>query len=257
MKKQEIEERRNAQIRKSNVLIQKSRFDLSVQQQKIVLYLASFIQPYDDDFKLYEFNIQEFCETVGIDETSGKNYYDLKDAIQQISNKSLWIKLPNGRDTLVRWIEKPYIDENSGTIQIRLDRDMKPFLLRLKDNYTCYELIYVLRMKSKYSVRLYELVKSIHYHENEKYERIYSVDELKSLLGAENYVEYRDFNSRVIKTAVKEINEFTDKELAIEPLKRGRKVYALKLSMTTKEPLERFETIEKLETALNKGKQDD
>ena len=49
------------QVVKANDLIQKSRFNLSLQQQKIVLYLISQITPYDEEFKLYEFSILDFC----------------------------------------------------------------------------------------------------------------------------------------------------------------------------------------------------
>ncbi|MDY4786917.1 MAG: RepB family plasmid replication initiator protein, partial [Bacteroidaceae bacterium] len=48
---------RHPTVVKANDLIQKSRFSLSVQQQKIVLYLISQISQFDTDFKLYEFSI--------------------------------------------------------------------------------------------------------------------------------------------------------------------------------------------------------
>ena len=101
-----LKELRGKTVVKANELIQKSRFNLSLQQQKIVLYLISQITPYDEDFKLYEFSISEFCRVCGIDETSGKNYQDLKAAIKEIADKSLWITLED-EETLLRWIEKP------------------------------------------------------------------------------------------------------------------------------------------------------
>ena len=52
---------------KSNDLIQKSRFKLSLQQQKVVLYLCSQIQQTDEDFRLYTIPIREFCQMCGID----------------------------------------------------------------------------------------------------------------------------------------------------------------------------------------------
>ena len=75
---------RNKTVIKSNDLIQKSRFSLSLQQQKIILCLIAQISPYDDEFKLYEFNVVDFCKACGIDYDSGKNYQDLKLAIKEI-----------------------------------------------------------------------------------------------------------------------------------------------------------------------------
>ena len=225
---------------KANELIQKSRFNLSTQQQKMILYLISQINQNDDEFKLYKFKVKDFCKLCDIKSDSGTIYQQLREQIKTISDKSLWIRLENGKDTLLRWIEKPYIDENSGKIEIKLDRDMKPFLLQLKENFTQYELAYTLRFKSKYSIRLYEYIQSVHYNKMEQYKHTISVDELKTLLNAEKYEIFRDFNSRVLKTALKEINEYSDKRIDIEYIKENRKVISIKFIIETKDSVETY-----------------
>lgn len=80
-----ISDSQNYLVVKSNDLIQKSRYNLTAQQQKVLLYLISKIQPDDTELKEYEFNIQEFCNVCGIDSTSGKNYDDLKKAISELT----------------------------------------------------------------------------------------------------------------------------------------------------------------------------
>ena len=247
MKKEEhYLEIRHGTVVKANELIQKSRFSLSLQQQKIVLYLISQISPFDEDFKLYEFSIAEFCKVCGIDDTSGKNYTDLKQAIKEIADKSLWITIED-EETLLRWIEKPYINKNSGTIKIRLDKDMKPFLLHLKENFTQYELLWTLKFRSKYSIRLYELIKSIHFHELESYTREFSLDELRKLLDAENYTTYQTLKARVILPAVNEINAYSDKTVEIEPIKSGKAVVKIRFTISTKEAMERIKLYNDIE----------
>lgn len=238
MKEDKYLELRNKTVTKANDLIQKSRFNLSLQQQKIVLYLISQITPYDEDFKLYKFSIAEFCRVCGIDDNNGQTYRELKTAIKEIADKSLWVSIDEKRETLLRWIEKPYIDASSGTIQLRLDNDMKPFLLQLKENFTSYELLWTLHFKSKYTIRLYELVKSIHFHELECYQRRYSVEELKRLLDGEVYKEYRDFKRRALVPAVQEINQYSDKSISFEEIRRGRKVLGIEFSISSKDSLE-------------------
>lgn len=238
MKQETYLEQRDKLVVKANELIQKSRFNLSLQQQKIVLYLISQIMPQDDDFKLYSFTIPEFCRVCGITVESGKNYQDVKNAIKEIADKSLWIRLQNGKSTLVRWIEKPYIDDKSGVIDIRLDADMKPYLLQLKENFTEYEIIYTLHFKSKYSIRLYELCKSIHYNDLEEYHRRYSIEELRQLLGAESYTVFKDFRRRVLEPAIDEINEYSDKEVNYQTITQGRKVIGIELFVKSKETAE-------------------
>ena len=250
MKESTYLELRNKTVVKANELIQKSRFNLSLQQQKMVLYLISQISPYDEDFKLYEFSIPEFCRVCGIDMTSGKNYQDLKLAIKEIADKSLWINIDEDEETLLRWIEKPYINKKSGVIKIRLDEDMKPFLLQLKQNFTQYELIYTLHFKSKYTIRLYELLKSIHFHELETYTRKYSIDELRRILGAETYTEYRDFKRRVLEPSVKEVNDYSDKAVSYEEIKNGRRVTGVQFTLTTKDVMERLLIRDKIDKEL-------
>lgn len=228
---------RHKTVRKANQLIQKSRFSLSLQQQKILLYLISQISPQDEDFKLYHFSIPEFCRVCGLTD-SGTNYSDLKAAVKDIADKSLWVRLPSGYDSLLRWIEKARIDEKSGQIEVRLDNDMKPFLLQLRENYTQYEMIFTLHFKSKYTIRLYELIKSIHFHDEVAYSRRFTVNELQTLLDAESYKQYRDFKRRVLIPSVAEINEYSDKSLTFEEVRQGRKVLAIEFSISSKDTLE-------------------
>lgn len=241
---------RHSMVVKANELIQKSRFSLSLQQQKIILYLISQIQPRDEEFKQYEFSIPDFCKTCGIDDTSGKNYKSLKQALKDIRDKSLWITLPDGRETIVSWIEKAYINSKSGTVQVKLDEDMKPFLLQLKSNFTQYELIWTLNFRSKYSIRLYELIKSIHYKELETYVKEVQLDKLKQLLDAQGYKTFCDFHSRVLKPAVKEINEFSDKTLSYELIKQSRTVVAVSFTIGTKNAIDRIKLSDQIEKNL-------
>lgn len=226
---------RTMMVVKANELIQKSRFTLSLQQQKIVLYLISRITPFDENFREYEFSISEFCKICGLDGSSGKNYASLKASIKDIADQSVWVDLGNGRETLIRWIEKPYIDKQSGVIRVRLDEDLKPYLLQLKQNYTQYELLWTLRFRSKYSIRLYELIKSIHYHELETYERTYSLAELQQILDAKKYTTYSSFRTRALDPAIEEINNYSDKNVTYSAIKSGRSVDKIKFVISSKD----------------------
>ena len=157
------EEIKLARVRKRNDLITKSRFSLSLQEQKIVLFLISKIKPTDTDFQEYTFSIKDFCEACMSENLGGKDFEEVKEAIKNIADQSLWVKMDDGRETLLRWIEKANIE--AGMIRIRLDNDLKPYLLQLQRNYTTYELIFTLGFKSKYTIRLYELIQSLHFYE--------------------------------------------------------------------------------------------
>ena len=249
MTDQEIQEARLKQVRKANELIQKSHFNLTTQQQKIIIYLISQIKPYDKEFKEYTFDIQDFCKVCGIDDKG--NYADLKEQIKKIADKSSWIEFNDDEEALVRWIEKPRIKKNSGIVKIRLDEDLKPYLLQLKANYTQYDIIYTLNFKSKYSIRLYELIKSIHYDELNEYEKTYPLQELKKLLGAENYTKFNHFKDRALETAIAEVNTYSDKFVKYKTIRQSRSITHITLFIHTKPVDERAKTYLEIEKRLN------
>lgn len=251
MKKKNYLSVRNKQVVKANDLIQKSRFSLSLQQQKVILYLISQINADDEDFRLYDFSIRDFCLACGIDFDNGNNYAELKRQVQDIRNKSIWVTLPDGRETTLAWIEKATINKHDGTIQIKLDNDMRPYLLQLKSNFTKYELIYTLYFKSKYTIRLYELVKSIHYDETKPYERIYKIDELKKILDAEIYTTYQHFREKVLDKAICEINEHSDKTVSYTPIKNGRSFDKIKITVQSKDIAETIKLRLEIDKQMN------
>lgn len=250
----QLRELREYKVIKTNDLIQNSRFNLTTKEQKIILYLISKIKPDDDELNLYEFEIREFCRICGISQRSGKNHTDLKNTIQNLVNKSLWIEIENGRiETLLRWIERPYIDAKSGIIRIKLDELMKPFLLHIKEKFTQYSIYYTLPMKSRYSMRMYELLKS--------YEKIgswtFKLKDLKHSMFADTYSLFGDFKRKVLDISVREINEYGDIFVNYEAIKEGKKVTKVTFYIRTKTDIyERVETWEKIEERLSESKRD-
>ena len=222
---------RDYRIVKSNDLIQKSRFELSAQEQKIILCLISKIKPSDKIFREYEFDIREFCRLCGIDYENGKNYKNARDAIKKLSDKSLWVTLDTGKEVLLRWINEVSMDKKSGLVKISLHNSMKPYLLELKSRFTQYELVYTLGMKSQYAIRLYELLKSYEYREK----WLVEIDRLKRMLSAENYDRYADFKRFVIEIGLREINNLSDICVEYEAIKCGRKYNEIKFTVRPKE----------------------
>jgi plasmid replication initiation protein len=247
----EYKKERNYQVIKSNDLIQNSRFELSMLEQRIILYLITKIKPEDTEFHEYEFNINNFCEVCGIEKNNGGNIEALKTTIMNLANKSNWVKIvKDGEEyeTLLRWIDKVRIHTKKGTIKIRLDNDMKPYLLELRNRFTAYNYYYILAMKSKYSIRLYELLKSYEYIGQHTFE----IEKLKRMLSAEKYASYKDFRVKVLDIAVREINEFSDITVMYCAEKNGRKYETIKFKIIPKtDTLERVRTYKKIEQQLN------
>lgn len=229
---------RDKSVVKSNELIQKSRYKLSLPQQKIILYLCSLIQPYDESFKLHTFEIRELCKICGI-ETGGKQYELLKATLKDLGDKSLYIMEDRNTEVLARWLDDvKFINKTS--VAISLDKAMKPYLLHLHENFTKYELIYTLRMKRSATPRLYELLKSYHYNDLKPYTVTFDLEELRMRLDAvqKTYQEYKYFNRYIIEPSVDEINKQTDIKISVTPLKKKRIVYALEFFIERQKPVD-------------------
>jgi len=238
----ELSKLRNYKVIKSNELIQKRTHLLTLQEQKIILCLISQIKPEQTELESMTFDIVDFCEMCGIDQDNGKNYINLKKTIKQLSDKSMWLMDDKKNETLVRWISKAVIEHNSGKIEIELDKDMSPFLLQLKNRYTQFDLIYTLGMKSKYSIRLYEILKSY----QKKNEIIkFDLERFQKLLGSE-YERWVDVRRFVIEPAIKEINKLTDIWVNYEAIKKGRAIAFVEFEI-----IEKNKIADKIETKKN------
>lgn len=229
---------------KSNEFVQHGRFKLTLAQQKMILYIVSKIKPSDSDFQTYTFNIADFCRLCHLDSVGGKLYDDLKASLKELHDKSTYIQIDEDTETLVCWIEKPTFHKKTGTVDIRLDKDLKPYLLNLKSNYTKYELINVLRMKYKYSPRLYELLKSYHYNKNETREEIIHISDLLKLLCIDTdkknsiYTEYKYLNRNILRPCIAEINEQTDMHVEYTTVRIGHKVSSILFYISARNPVE-------------------
>ena len=227
----EIRKERGQFVVKSNALIQKTRYELTLEEQRLLLYIISKIKPDDERMKMQHFTIPEYCEVCGINVFSMPNMYSyMKDTIRSLADKSFWVKLDNGGETLLRWIDKAGISKYSGNVDIKLNDDLIPYLLELKGLYTQYSLLSVLPMKSKYSARLYEILRA-ELHQGKTYiELEYTLDELQDRLGitGDKGQSYRKnptmFRRFVMDRAIDEIARYTDITASIDYLKTGRRI---------------------------------
>ncbi len=218
-------ESREYLVVKHNDIIQQNRYriaknsgnSLSLLEQKVLLYVISRIKPDDEELKEQIFDIAEFCRVCGI-QAGGNNYPYLKEVITKLKGRVMWL-VAEDSETTVSWIDKATIYKKSGKIKIRLDEDLKPYLLMLSRNYTMFPLHNVIKMKTKYGIMLYELIKSYAFM-GEVLE--FSIDELKEHLDCSNYENFTNFKTKVLLPALKDINTYSELKVEVEYRKTGR-----------------------------------
>lgn len=247
---------------KSNELIRKTRYDLTTQQQKIVLYAISKIKPDDDINQRYEFSLHELCNACGIklDEYGGFYYKSLKDDIEKLTSRQ-WLTLPDGTMKTISWIGDAIIVPLSDTIYIKFNENLQPYLFDLREKYTQYRLQNVLVFRGKYAIRMYELLRSYTTQhaidEGKENEVDLTLEQLRYLLAVDSYPRWADFKRFVIDPAIKEINERSE-ELHIEyyPMKGDgkRSIEKINFVITTARVGQQFKAYQKRRETLDHRK---
>lgn len=226
--------RSNYLVVKSNDLIQKARFGLSTQQQKILLFIISQIKPDDTVLQAYTFDMVHFCKMCGIEQL-GQNYQNLKSNIEALRKQTFSIE----NSKMNGWIKYATIDKRNRTITITLNDALEPYLLHLHNNFTSYELEYAIILQSKYSIRLYELLLS--YCDTTI---PINIEDLKMLLQTTKYKEYKEFRRRVIDVAVNEINKYTNLQVEYSCVRQNRNIVALLFTIAKKDTTHNVEEMQ-------------
>ncbi|MEK4418665.1 replication initiation protein [Bacillus sp. FSL K6-0268] len=227
LQKQRVQIKEHNIVSKSNVLIEASS-RLNLIEQKILLCLASNIEPTDRDFKIYTFPIKQFHELLGLN--GATKYTELSGITKDLLSKVIEIRTKEGLMQL-SWVSSVIYNKNRGTIDIRFDPLLKPFLLELSSQFTSYRLGNVMNLKSTYSIRIYELLKQ---YEDLK-ERIIYLEDLRYYLDALNiYPKYANFKQRVLNVSQQELKRKTDIFFEFEEIKSGRKVQKIKFIIKSK-----------------------
>lgn len=246
-RERELDKYRGFPVVKHNDIIQKARFNLTTQEQKIILFLISKINSTGEDLPDLWFDIKEFCEVCDINYHG--NYNFLRNSIKSLADKSIWVKqdvIYNGKieeeESLLRWFHDVYVYSRSGKIKVMFHDKMKPYLIGLIKNFTRYELLNILGMKSQYAIRLYELFKSYAF----KNKISISLDDLKRMLMAEKlYSNFFDFRKNVLNIAINEINRVSDINVSWEVSgRKGKKVTELVFRIKEKTSHEKLIALE-------------
>jgi len=228
MEKRRIKKERSLSVVQQNDLVQKARYKLDLVQQKTIMYLISKIDSVKDvEFQDITVDIKDLCEIMGV-KYNGRSLKEFQDVMQKLSDKSLWVDTgPQIR--LMRWLQRVDIDKGSASVTVRFDELMEPFLLQIQERFVQYQLVNVLPMKSQYSLRMYELIKS---HEAQGKWDV-SLEELKKLLFLDpgTYERYDIFRRRILDAAIVEICNYTDLVVAFTPKRKDRKIVALSFEM--------------------------
>lgn len=212
----------------SNELIEASYSpELTTRAHKVARLILSLISPDDKDLKLYTVPISTLKDFLGYKEnTSWGNFYpEMKDIADRLNKEPIVIKTQD-KVTTAYFIAGYEMDSAARTVTFEVSLLLKPYLLALKRNFTRYPLHYIARLRSAYSIRLYELLCQ---YRNIGH-RTFELAALQALLGS-NYEYYANFKDKVLAIAKRDLDANTDITFDYQEIKTGRKVTALKFTI--------------------------
>jgi plasmid replication initiation protein len=222
----------NEVIIQHNNLVDAPRI-LSMQEQKLFMFLVSKINPDDKEFFTFRVAVEEFAKAVGVNNTKN-TYRDLQEISKRLMSKVITIHLPEEK-IITQTNILDYIDYHygKGYADIRLSHKLSPYLLGLKREFTQYKLSQITKLSSLYAIRIYEMLKK---QENFG-KRTFFIDDLRKKLNiSDNKLKaFKDFRLKVLEIAKREINSKTDILIDFKFIKTGKKITATQFDIVSKD----------------------
>lgn len=218
----------SSKVRKSNVFID-GRYRFNLQEQKILLQIISKIRMDEKEFSSYFVSWSDL-KKISNDRLDTAKKID--ESCEKLKNKTIKIKKGNVEDNfgfLSGWITTP-----GQGVHFRIDPSMKSMLLDLlaEGNFTLYNLECAMAMSSAHSIRLYEIMKS---HQWKKQPVIVSLKDLKWSIDigekSPTYDDFSNFRVHILEKAQKDFKKHTDITFEYVPIKEGRKVVSLEITV--------------------------
>lgn len=223
-----VKKEESAKVRKSNVFVS-GRYRFGLHEQKFLLQIISKVGRDQKEFTEYFVGWKEI-------QALSKNNLDtvlkIDQACEKLKNKT--IKIRNGS-----------VEENFGFlsgwrttsgqgVHLRIDPAMREMLLDLLSNgqFTLYSLECAMSLNSPHSIRLYEIFKSGQWKQQPV---LYTLDQIKWALDipldSPTYSDFGSFRVNVLERAQKAFKRHTDITFSFVPVKEGRKVVSLEVSV--------------------------
>lgn len=210
------------------------------QNQLMAILLGKYVNLKTDECINTTVSVDELRSVLGVASEGGNVYERIRRAIELFGERGS-VGIYTEKDGKPKWTWMPYftkIELTENNVTFEWNEGMKPYLIKLKNNYTQYLSNDYLKLKSIYSQNLYEQLKSL-----ENYEKQYkkkpqiSIDDLRNALQVEGKKAYKKFkylNDEIIKKAIKEISDVTDITVKYYLIKKGRTVVAVEFDIKRK-----------------------
>lgn len=225
----------NKLVVKDNALID-ACFNLSLVEQRLLLLAITEAREIDNltSNTAVEITARQYSIQFKVHEKEA--YNALKNACDSLFERRFsYVDRYKGDRLIkkVRWVSELGYVENKGLVLVNLSDTVISLISRLESQFTKYHLKQVSGFKSKYSIRLYELVvKWLSIGVTQKY----LISDLRERLGVgiQEYKTMSLFKVNVLDKAFNEINQKSDLIISYEQFKEGRTITHVQFKVKNK-----------------------
>lgn len=226
----------NAVAMKPSGAIEIISSDVSLIQRKTWNILLANSYPDISKKQSYKIPIANICRLLGY-----KDYISLSKSIEKLVSTTIKFNYLQSRDKS-EWLEITSLLAQATIKDGYLTYGYSSMLQEKISSHEYYAKINLLIQKnidSKYALILYEMAKN-HYIESKGYgfTPFIPIDDLRSILGCSNnklYSDFKYFNARVIKRAVKEVNSKSEIKITAIPHRVKRVVDSIQFRIEAKD----------------------
>lgn len=232
---------KNDLVKKSNSLSEAHYF-LTVTEYRILHMAFSALVDCDvnpEFFRNVRFTVRakDYMKLYGVDRATA--YQALREASERLFDRYFTYDELVEKNLMLyeriksRWVTKIGYQDNQAYITFFFSDDVLSMVGNLKEQYTYLNLHKLVNLTSIYAIRLYEMLMQ---WRKTKVVPIIELEELRLRLGIseKEYSRMDNFKSRVLDTAIQQINEFTDIIASYEQIKDGRKITGFRFSYKDK-----------------------
>jgi|LakMenEpi03Aug12_release.lakeMendotaPanAssembly.Ray.scaffolds.fasta_scaffold516154_1 plasmid replication initiation protein len=209
-------------------------FTMTIYEQRVLLSCIARIDSTKslDDSHIFTVSADDIVDLIDVRKDSV--YEHLKQTCDKLFKREILIELQSKNEKVkilkTRWVYGIGYIEDEGKIQLRFTSEIMPYLTQISRDFTQYKLTNVLKFKSSYSIRLYELICRWMGGEH-SVELVWLKDKFQL---TDKYPVIADFKKRVIDPAVEEINLHSDMNVSYTQIKSGREITGFKFSYSPK-----------------------
>lgn len=234
---------RKARIRQANALARSGQ-ELDLNEKRLLLLAMSRIRSSDTELLTHKIGMSELATYLG-----ANPYARAERAARGLLRRLVFVPTENGGFKEFQWTTvAEYVPHESSElgesyVKIRLNEELAPLLLELRERYNTIPLLDLLPMESFNGQRLYEILWHDS-HGGEKRILTYNVADLKFSLGmrtleqkgskrvwTEKYKAWRDFRKMLVR-AQEEFEAHGRLRFTFDPLRQGRAIHQVRFSLT-------------------------